>query len=237
MEGWIKLYRKFTDWEWYTDSAVKDLFIHLLLSVNHQPKQWRGETIGVGETITSVASLAAETGLSTKAVRTALNKLEKTGEIERKATNRNSLIIVVNYSVYQSFEYDEGQTKGQTKGKPNGKQRANKGQAKGKPTNKNDKNDKNDKNVVVEYGNIDTLKVEYPDIDWEAYSEDDFELTYLNGNVLLSGVQYDLLINRLGIDGTKHYINRLSQWQAEKNVSISNAYATILTWAEQDRKI
>lgn len=37
--GWIKLHRKFTDWEWYHDRKVKEVFLHLLLKANYQEKK------------------------------------------------------------------------------------------------------------------------------------------------------------------------------------------------------
>lgn len=104
MQGWIKLLRKLLDWEWYTDVDVFKLFIHLLLIVNHQPKKWRGTTIEKGATVTSISSLAAGSGLSEQKVRTALKKLLSTGEITKKSTNKNTVILVVNYALYQSFE-------------------------------------------------------------------------------------------------------------------------------------
>ena len=34
-EGWISLYRKFLDWQWYDYPTVKIVFLHCLLSANH----------------------------------------------------------------------------------------------------------------------------------------------------------------------------------------------------------
>lgn len=38
MEGWISLYRKILNWEWYSDANTFRLFIHLLLQANHEEK-------------------------------------------------------------------------------------------------------------------------------------------------------------------------------------------------------
>ena len=139
-EGFIKLYRKIIDWEWYTDVNTKALFIHLLLMANHTDQRWRGQVIKRGSLVTSYGSLAVQTGLSVKLVRNSLKKLEKTGDVASKSTNRNTLIMVLNYDLYQSM----GQTKGtqtadngHTSGQTEGNQWA---------TNKNVKNDKNIKN-------------------------------------------------------------------------------------------
>lgn len=103
MDGWIKLYRKLVDWEWYSDSDTKDVFIHLLLTANHTDSKWRGQEVKKGSVITSLESLASPLGISIQRVRTALNHLQKTGEIEKISTNKNTKIIVVNYSLYQSL--------------------------------------------------------------------------------------------------------------------------------------
>lgn len=110
--GWIKLHRKITDWEWYTDLPVKTLYIHLLLKANHADARWQGTEVRRGEMITSTAHLARETGLSLKQVRTALEKLKKSGEITSKGTNRYTLIKCCNYGVYQSAEPEQGQSDG-----------------------------------------------------------------------------------------------------------------------------
>ena len=115
MEGWIKLHRQFLDWEWYADLPTKALFLHLLLKANHKPKQWQGQIINEGELITSIGSLSEQTGLSIRETRTALHKLESTGEITRKATNKYTLIKVQNYGIYQAFDISERQTKDKQK--------------------------------------------------------------------------------------------------------------------------
>ena len=101
-EGFIKLYRKITDWEWYTDVNTKALFIHLLLMANHADQRWRGQVIKRGSLVTSYGSLAVQTGLTISQVRTSLKKLEKTGDVASKTTNRNTVIMVLNYDSYQA---------------------------------------------------------------------------------------------------------------------------------------
>lgn len=41
MDGWIKLHRKLINWEWYQDTNVKVVFLHLLLIANHEDKKWQ----------------------------------------------------------------------------------------------------------------------------------------------------------------------------------------------------
>ena len=138
--GWIKLHRKFTKWEWYTDVPVKVLFLHLLLKANHEGERWKGREVERGQCVVGRHKLAEETGLSERQIRTALDKLKNTGEIRTESTNKFTLITVVNYALYQEYDIDERPTNGQqlTNNRPTTDQQA--------TTNKNKKNEKNEKN-------------------------------------------------------------------------------------------
>jgi len=67
--GWVKLHRKFTSWEWYDDHNTSRLFLHLLLTVNYEPKKWHSVLIERGSIVTSSTALAKKTGLSRQQVR------------------------------------------------------------------------------------------------------------------------------------------------------------------------
>ena len=136
-QGWIKLQRSLLDWEWYDDINTKILFLHCLLRANHSEKQWRGITIKRGQFYTSLETLSNETGLSTQKLRTAILKLESTGEITSNQHAKARMITVVNYKTYQS------DNKADNKEVTNNQQGSNKEVT----TNKNEKNIKNEKNV------------------------------------------------------------------------------------------
>ena len=144
MDGWIKLFRQFIKWEWYKDTNVKSLFIHLLLSANHKDKNWQGIIIKKGQLITSINSLSEETGLSVQNIRTALNKLKSTSEITIKTTNKYTLITIEKYTFYQCIGNDNNieDNKEFNKQLTNEQQTTNKQLT----TNNNEKNIKNDKN-------------------------------------------------------------------------------------------
>lgn len=131
--GYIKLYRKFRDWEWYSDSAVKDVFLHLLLSARWEDGRYKGYEIKAGQVIITVNELADELGFSVKQVRRAIEKLEKTGEISKKRANRFTVVNVENWGFYQGSEADEGNQRAM-KGQTEGNQRAIKGQTDREPT-------------------------------------------------------------------------------------------------------
>lgn len=75
MNGWIKFYHKFIEWEWYTDSVTKDVFIHLLLKANIEDKQWKNITIKRGQVLTSIRKLSKELRHTERQTRRALNNL------------------------------------------------------------------------------------------------------------------------------------------------------------------
>ena len=100
--GWIKLYRKILDWEWYDDINVWRVFTHCLLMANFKDKKWHGITIKRGSFITSNQKLVLGTKLTSMQIRVAVTKLKTTNEITTKTTNRYTVISVNNYSKYQS---------------------------------------------------------------------------------------------------------------------------------------
>ena len=136
-EGWVKLHRKLIKWEWYKDSNMLHLFIHLLISANHKPGKWRGINIKRGQLITGRKSLSEQTGLSLQTIRTCLNRLKSTTEITIKSTNKYSVITICNYDDYQIKENDNNHLTSQqlTNNQPTTNQQL--------TTNKNEKKEKN----------------------------------------------------------------------------------------------
>ena len=104
MSGYISLHRKLLDWEWYNDNNTKILFIHCLLKANWEDKNWQGILIKRGSFITSIETLSNELNLTFQNIRTSLSKLEKTNEILKISTNKNTLLTLVKYDDYQNIE-------------------------------------------------------------------------------------------------------------------------------------
>lgn len=133
MDGYIKLHRKFRDWEWYSEPVVKIVFLHLLITANWDDGRYKGHDIKAGQTIITVNGLAEELGFSVKQVRRAMEKLEETGEIGKKRANRFTVVTIENWGFYQGNEADEGSQRA-IKGQSKGNQRAVKGQTERKAT-------------------------------------------------------------------------------------------------------
>lgn len=103
-KSYIKLLRALLEWEWYKDSKMVHLFIHLLLKANFKDGKFQGIDVRRGQLIVGVNSLSESTGISVQSIRTCLNKLKLTNEITIKSTNKFSLITIVKYEKYQDFE-------------------------------------------------------------------------------------------------------------------------------------
>ena len=122
-EGWVKLHRKFTKWEWFRDQKTSHLFLYCLLRANYEDSKWQGCDVPRGSFVTSIPTLSKETCLTVKEIRTALNKLKRTGELADKSNNKYRVISVTCYENYQDLD-DEGASRGAGKGQAKGRQRA-----------------------------------------------------------------------------------------------------------------
>lgn len=125
--GYVKDYRSTIDWEWFTDVNTAHLWEYIRLRVNYEPSRFRGMEIRRGEMLESLPVIAANTGLSVKSVRTALEHLKRTGEIETKPTRYGTLIFAVKYAFFQ----DQTSTAGTPNGTPPPREVAGKWQGSG----------------------------------------------------------------------------------------------------------
>jgi len=99
--GFIKVFRKLREWEWYKNSEMVHLFTHLLLSANQEENNWQGVTVKRGQLITGLDSLKKDTGISTQTLRTCIARLKSTGEITSESTNKFRIITLLKYEEYQ----------------------------------------------------------------------------------------------------------------------------------------
>ena len=140
MSGWIKIHRKFLDWEWFNKSEAVHLFLFMLIKANHKSGKWQGIDIERGQFISSLANISNATGISVQTIRTILKKFEKTNEIELKSTSQYTIVTICKYECYQ----DENETS--NKPITNNQQTTNKQLT----TNKNEKNVKNERSIFIE---------------------------------------------------------------------------------------
>ena len=140
MSGWIKIHRKFLDWEWFNKSEAVHLFLYMLIKANHKDNKWQGNDVKRGQFISSLGNISSATGITIQQIRTILKKLEKTNEIEVKSTSQFTIVTICKYECYQDEE--------ETTNKPitNNQQTTNKQST----TNKNEKKEKNEKEVILD---------------------------------------------------------------------------------------
>lgn len=138
-EGYIKLHRSITKWEWYQDANTARLFIHLLLTVNHTPQKWRGIVVERGQRVASYDVLSRELKVSKQSIRTAINHLKSTGELTLTTTPKFGLYTINNYEKYQDVTQSLTLDQHTANTQPTHNQHQS----------KNDKNDKKDKNNIL----------------------------------------------------------------------------------------
>lgn len=174
MQGWIKLHRELTEKAIWTDSTPeqKTILITLLTMANHKEKEWefKGERYKAeaGQFVTSLPSIVRKSGkgITSQNVRTALKRFEKYEFLTDESTNKNRLITIVNWGLYQ-------QEKDRVTDELTGNQQAANRQLTANKNVKNDKNVKKEdpvkqiKDLLVLYSDIEnfnTTNNEYWDV-------------------------------------------------------------------------
>lgn len=209
-EGFIKLHRKMLQWEWYTDINTKTVFLHCLFMANWKDSRFMGVDVPRGSFVSSYTQLAAQTKLSVKNVRTAINHLKATGELAVRTTSKFSVITVVNYNLYQ----DDG--------RQNGRQTADEWQANGRQV-----------ATIEESKNI--RKEEYTLTDAREESEPMKHPYGIYNNVYLTDQEMDELIKAYPGE-YQDMIENLSAYMRSKGKVYSDHYATMMRWKHDDEK-
>ena len=104
MDGYIKLYKRIESWQWYKESTTLHLFIDLLLDANYEDSKVGFQIIKRGQCLTSLKRIHERTGLTYQQIRTSLDKLQKSQEINKQITNRYSIITINKYNDYQNID-------------------------------------------------------------------------------------------------------------------------------------
>lgn len=102
--GFIKFYRDFQDWHWYSDANVLQLYIHLILTANFKDKPFKDIIIHRGEVVISHMRLAETLDKSKDQIRRLLNKLKRTNDITTTRIGCATLVRLINYNKYQGVE-------------------------------------------------------------------------------------------------------------------------------------
>lgn len=208
--GYIKLYRSMLKWEWYDDINTKVVFLHLLLTVSIKDSKWHGIEIKRGSRIASYEVLAKETKLTMQQLRTAIKRLESTGELTRYKYPKFTVFALNNYDKFQTS----------TSNSTDFQQASNKEPTSFQQQYKKVKEDKEDKEG--EEGERETLPPE------NKQPFGDFK------NVFLKDEEYKSLKEKFGIEFLNQEISSLSTFMESNGKNYSNHYAVLLRWCLQD---
>ncbi len=142
MEGYIKAYRSMLDNPVVCkDSEYFAVWCYLLLNATHkeQPVLFKGKKIILkpGQLITGRIKIAEHFKISESKVQRILKSFESEQQIEQQISNKNRLITILHWDLYQCSEQQIEQQVNNNR--TTTEQQVN--------TNKNDKNDKNERNI------------------------------------------------------------------------------------------
>lgn len=211
--SWIKLDRRILKWGWYSDMNVKGVFLHLLLIASYEDGEYLGNKIKRGQAIIGTVETANQLGITRQQLRTALSKLEKSGEISKKTTNKFTLITIENYNKYQNVTLISNQRV--TNEQPTDNQRVTNEQ----PTSNQ---------RVTTLKNVKKLKKVKNNIYIRPHAGE-FE------NVKLTKEELDKLQVSYS-DCYEEYIEKLSSYLAQTGKRYKSHYATLLNWIRRDGK-
>ena len=141
-EGWIKLHRNLTNWEWYKTPNMVHFWVHCLIRANHDDGKYQGICVPKGSFISGRLSLSAETGLSERSIRTCIERLKTTNELTSKSSSKYTVFTINSWEIYQTLKQNDQQNDQQA----TSKRPANDQQT---TTNKNEKNKKKEKNNTI----------------------------------------------------------------------------------------
>jgi hypothetical protein len=148
LKGYVKLYRKILSNPVFKSPELLQLFIYCLLRANHEEgKAFCGNDeikIVAGQFVTGRFELAKDLKQNESSTYKRLKRLETLHMVALNSNNKNTLVTVVNWELYQSVEKESN-----SKSTPKEQQSNNKVTTKEQQSNTN-KNVKNDKNGRME---------------------------------------------------------------------------------------
>ena len=153
MDGWLKLYRSILDSAVFQDAEVLKVWIWLLCNVAFEQHDTicYGKVIHLkpGQIATGRKKIAQCTDLNENKVYRALNALKSLGNIEIKATNKYSIITVVNWDKYQDENVKRTSSEQQNNSKTTTEEQQDDSKRTQHKNGKNGNNGKKEKNIYI----------------------------------------------------------------------------------------
>lgn len=103
-DGYLKLHRKMINWQWYREPNTKILFIHLMITASYKSSTYCGLNLKPGSRACTVKGLSDECGLTVKNIRTAIEHLKESGEINVSVNPMPKFMVITlnNWKEYQA---------------------------------------------------------------------------------------------------------------------------------------
>lgn len=112
-KGWVSIHRKIWEWPYAQDAEYLSVWLFLLTHAAHQPYDviFNGSRIKlqIGQLIVGRDFISEKTKVSSSKVQRILKKLEIEQQIEQQTTNKNRLISILNWGLYQKSEQQSEQ--------------------------------------------------------------------------------------------------------------------------------
>lgn len=99
-KGFIKLPRSLLSEKWASNPQSLSVAVHLLAMASLEDKLYNGVRLGRGQVLTSVRKLAKISGLTERAVRTALQTQQATHFLTQQVTHRFTIITICKFDIY-----------------------------------------------------------------------------------------------------------------------------------------
>lgn len=146
-QGWIKLHRRLLDSAVFQNPDLLKMWVWCMLKASHKDRKMMigltETTLKKGEFITGRNAGSSELNMNPSSFYRYLKALQKVQLVELKPNNKNTIVSICKWDVYQGSDSEERTTDEQ---QMNNKRTTDEQQMN---TNKNVKNEKNEKNVVV----------------------------------------------------------------------------------------
>lgn len=102
--GWFKAYRKIEEWRWYFDIQTLYLWLHILNHARHEPGFYDGIPLSAGQLLigrNQIVEKYKKIGMTDQKYRTCMRRLVDGQQITTKATNKGTIVTVINWGLYQ----------------------------------------------------------------------------------------------------------------------------------------
>lgn len=219
-QGWIKLHRRLLENTIFTSEKGLKIWVWCLLKANHQDQDvFSGRQrvhISAGQFIMGRNTAKEELKMAVGTIWFWLDLLEKDKYIERKSTNKYSIVTVLNYDKYQETErrLNADRTQIVQQIEPN----------------KNDKNEKNDKNSTKVEGGV------TPTSTTPSLKGDVFAPKYGNKDInlilgALSRLNTTGKLDSSNAENRKHAQNLLKKYGKDEILRVIKALPTVPFWS------